>query len=77
MKTRKFCVSISGFKLLDPSWGHLFSPNFLTPTLHVIGTNDVVVVSSVFKHCCTFAGGFYALRMLLGPGKIPESYRSV
>ena len=40
----KFCVAISGFKLLDPFCDPLFTPNYTTPTLHVLGRTDVVVV---------------------------------
>jgi len=40
----KFCVAISGFKLLDPFCDPLLTPNYTTPTLHVLGRTDVVVV---------------------------------
>ncbi|KAI5123800.1 hypothetical protein M0805_009095 [Coniferiporia weirii] len=40
----KFCVAVSGFKPLDARWAQFFSPDFTTPTLHVLGLNDVVVV---------------------------------
>ncbi|KAF9470680.1 FSH1-domain-containing protein [Pholiota conissans] len=40
----KFCVAISGFKLLDPFCIPFFSPSYSTPTLHVLGKTDVVVV---------------------------------
>ena len=39
---RKFCISIAGF-LPPPPWSPLFSPPYTTPTLHVLGTNDVIV----------------------------------
>lgn len=37
-------MAVSGFKLLDPFCDPLFTPNYITPTLHVIGRTDVVVV---------------------------------
>lgn len=37
-------MAVSGFKLLDPFCDPLFTPNYTTPTLHVIGRTDVVVV---------------------------------
>ncbi|THH08007.1 hypothetical protein EW145_g3001 [Phellinidium pouzarii] len=40
----KFCVAVSGFKALDARWAPFFSPGYTTPTLHVLGLNDVVVV---------------------------------
>jgi len=40
----QFCIAVSGFKLTDPICDPLFAPSYLTPTLHVIGKNDVVVI---------------------------------
>ncbi|KAF9448267.1 hypothetical protein P691DRAFT_56168 [Macrolepiota fuliginosa MF-IS2] len=40
----KFCIAVSGFKLTDPICDILFTPSYSTPTLHVIGKNDVVVI---------------------------------
>jgi hypothetical protein len=40
----KFCVAVSGFKLRDPLCEPFFSPPYNTPTLHVLGKTDVVVV---------------------------------
>jgi len=40
----KFCVSVSGFKVLDPLAAPIFSPFYSTPTLHIIGRTDIVVV---------------------------------
>lgn len=40
----KFCIAVSGFKLTDPICDPLFSPSYSTPTLHVLGKNDVVVI---------------------------------
>ncbi|KAF7366459.1 FSH1 domain-containing protein [Mycena sanguinolenta] len=41
----KFCVAVSGFKLKDgePIVDVVFKTPFSTPTLHIIGKNDVVV----------------------------------
>lgn len=41
---RKFCVAVAGFKLLAEEWAPLFSPSYQTPTLHIVGMNDVIVV---------------------------------
>ncbi len=41
---RQFCVAVSGFKVLDPFCNPFYSPRYITPTLHVIGRTDVVVV---------------------------------
>ncbi|KAF5355173.1 hypothetical protein D9756_005692 [Leucocoprinus leucothites] len=40
----KFCVAVSGFRLMDPICEPLFNPSYSTPTLHVIGKNDIVVI---------------------------------
>jgi hypothetical protein len=40
----KFCVAVSGFKPPDPLATTIMSPSYSTPTLHVIGRNDVVVI---------------------------------
>lgn len=40
----EFCVAISGFKLIDPLTEALWEGGYSTPTLHVIGKTDVVVV---------------------------------
>ncbi|KAF5375540.1 hypothetical protein D9615_009143 [Tricholomella constricta] len=40
----KFCVSISGFRLRDPICDPLFEGKYSTPTLHVIGKNDVIII---------------------------------
>ena len=39
----KFCIAASGFKPNDARWAGFFSPPFTTPTLHVLGENDVIV----------------------------------
>ena len=40
----KFCVSVSGFKIAGPISAAIFSEGYATPTLHVLGKNDVIVV---------------------------------
>jgi len=40
----EFCVAVSGFRLMDPFCHPFFTPNYTTPTLHVLGRTDVVVV---------------------------------
>ncbi|KAI0317406.1 serine hydrolase FSH [Amylostereum chailletii] len=40
----KFCISASGFKPVGAFAEKLFTESFNTPTLHVIGKNDVLVV---------------------------------
>ncbi|KDR75531.1 hypothetical protein GALMADRAFT_248001 [Galerina marginata CBS 339.88] len=40
----QFCVAVSGFKLRDPFCDPIFTPGYSTPTLHVLGKTDVVVV---------------------------------
>ncbi|PPQ67957.1 hypothetical protein CVT26_005837 [Gymnopilus dilepis] len=40
----QFCVAVSGFRVKDPSINHVFEPSYSTPTLHVLGKTDVVVV---------------------------------
>jgi predicted esterase len=40
----KFCVSVSGFKVAGPLSAAVFSEGYATPTLHVMGRNDILVV---------------------------------
>lgn len=40
----KFCLAVAGFKLLDPWCDSLWEGGYNTPTVHVIGTTDFVVV---------------------------------
>ncbi|KIM64014.1 hypothetical protein SCLCIDRAFT_116295, partial [Scleroderma citrinum Foug A] len=40
----QFCVSVSGFKVSDPISNEIFRDSYETPTLHVIGKTDVIVV---------------------------------
>ncbi|KAJ7220441.1 serine hydrolase-domain-containing protein [Mycena haematopus] len=39
----KFCVAVSGFKLKDDIANVIYGTSFSTPTLHIIGKNDIVV----------------------------------
>ncbi|KAJ7291044.1 serine hydrolase FSH [Mycena rebaudengoi] len=45
----KFCISVSGFVLQDPLATLVFHPNYSTPTLHVIGKTDIIVVEERSK----------------------------
>ncbi|KIJ15528.1 hypothetical protein PAXINDRAFT_169001 [Paxillus involutus ATCC 200175] len=45
----QFCVSVSGFKVNDPLANEVFGQSYATPTLHVIGKTDVVVVEERSK----------------------------
>ena len=40
----KFCVAVSGFKVPGPLSAAVFSDGYATPTLHVLGRNDILVV---------------------------------
>ncbi|TRM68962.1 serine hydrolase FSH [Schizophyllum amplum] len=40
----EFCINVAGFKARDPLFEDTFGAGYSTPTLHVIGRNDVVVV---------------------------------
>ncbi|KAF8806661.1 FSH1-domain-containing protein [Phlegmacium glaucopus] len=40
----QFCISVSGFRLNDPFSLEFLEPNYSTPTLHILGKTDVVVV---------------------------------
>ncbi|KAF7329945.1 FSH1 domain-containing protein [Mycena kentingensis (nom. inval.)] len=40
----KFCVAVSGFRLRGSIGESIFSENYRTPTLHVIGKTDIIVV---------------------------------
>ncbi|KAF9529808.1 serine hydrolase FSH [Crepidotus variabilis] len=46
----EFCVAISGFRVLDPFCDPFFTPHYSTPTLHVIGKTDVVVINERSRH---------------------------
>lgn len=41
---REFCVSVAGYLPSGPIRTPLFTPSYSTPTLHVLGGTDVVVV---------------------------------
>ncbi|KAH9975572.1 serine hydrolase FSH [Lactifluus volemus] len=40
----KFCVAASGFKVAGPLSAAIFSEGYTTPTLHILGRNDILVV---------------------------------
>jgi predicted esterase len=40
----QFCVAVSGFRVKDPFCDPFFTPGYSTPTLHILGATDVVVV---------------------------------
>ncbi|KAF8141202.1 serine hydrolase FSH [Boletus edulis] len=40
----QFCVSVSGFKVNHPLASDIFGQSYATPTLHVLGKTDVIVV---------------------------------
>ena len=45
----QFCVSVSGFRVNDPLASDIFGQSYATPTLHVIGKTDVIVVEERSK----------------------------
>ncbi|KAF9228441.1 FSH1-domain-containing protein [Gyrodon lividus] len=45
----QFCVSVSGFKVNDPVANEIFGQSYTTPTLHIIGKTDVIVVEERSK----------------------------
>ena len=45
----QFCASVSGFKVNDPLASEIFGQSYATPTLHVLGKTDVVVVEERSK----------------------------
>ncbi|KAJ7031576.1 serine hydrolase FSH [Mycena alexandri] len=40
----KFCVSVSGFRLSGAIADAIYEAPYLTPTLHIIGRNDVIII---------------------------------
>ncbi|KAJ7905146.1 FSH1-domain-containing protein [Mycena leptocephala] len=40
----KFCVAVSGFRLSEPIADAIYGTSFATPTLHIIGRNDIIVI---------------------------------
>jgi len=40
----RFCVAVSGFKVAGPLSAAVFSEGYETPTLHVLGKNDILVI---------------------------------
>jgi hypothetical protein len=45
----EFCIAVSGFRLNDLFCQPLFTPSYSTPTLHILGKTDVVVVEERSK----------------------------
>lgn len=45
----QFCISVSGFKVMDPISNQIFGESYETPTLHVLGKTDVIVVEERSK----------------------------
>jgi Serine hydrolase (FSH1) len=42
--SREFCISVSGYRLNDPFCLEFLVPGYSTPTLHILGKTDIVVV---------------------------------
>ena len=49
IRRRKFCVSVSGFKAPGSLSAGVFGTSYSTPTLHVIGKTDIIVVEERSK----------------------------
>ena len=47
---REFCVSAAGYLPSGPIRTPLFTPSYSTPTLHILGRTDVVVVEERSNH---------------------------
>lgn len=45
----QFCLAVSGFKAAGKIVADLFSPSYSTPTLHILGRTDVVVIEEKSK----------------------------
>ncbi|OCH90569.1 FSH1-domain-containing protein [Obba rivulosa] len=45
----QFCVAVAGFRPRSPLCDSIFLPSFSTPTLHVLGRTDVIVVEERSK----------------------------
>ncbi|KIK61369.1 hypothetical protein GYMLUDRAFT_42956 [Collybiopsis luxurians FD-317 M1] len=39
----EFCIAVAGYKPLDPLGASLLTPGYNTPTLHIVGNNDIIV----------------------------------
>ena len=46
---RTFCISVAGFKPSGSLSDTLFLPSYSTPTVHVLGKTDVIVVEEKSK----------------------------
>lgn len=47
--TRTFCIAVAGFKPFGPLSDAIFLPKYSTPTVHVLGRTDVIVVEERAK----------------------------
>lgn len=45
----QFCVAVSGFRVSDPISDKIFESSYETPTLHVLGKTDVIVIEERSK----------------------------
>jgi hypothetical protein len=54
---RKFCIAISGYKPGGDICEQIFSPSYSTPTLHVLGKTDVVVVEERSRQLIEVSSG--------------------
>ncbi|EMD32934.1 hypothetical protein CERSUDRAFT_118363 [Gelatoporia subvermispora B] len=45
----QFCISVAGFRPRSPLCDTIFLPSYSTPTLHVLGRNDIIVVEERSK----------------------------
>ncbi|KAF8340985.1 serine hydrolase FSH [Amanita rubescens] len=53
----KFCIAISGYKPGGDICEQIFSPSYSTPTLHVLGKTDVVVVEERSRQLIEVSSG--------------------
>ena len=44
-----FCIAVAGFRPRSPLCNTIFLPSYSTPTLHVLGRNDIIVVEERSK----------------------------
>ena len=47
--TRTFCIAAAGFRPKSPLCDSVFLPTFSTPTLHILGRTDVIVIEERSK----------------------------
>ncbi|KAI0262227.1 serine hydrolase FSH [Gloeopeniophorella convolvens] len=53
----KFCVAVSGFKIAGPLSASVFADGYATPTLHVLGKNDILVVEERSRKLISVSAG--------------------